>query len=376
MNSEKIKKHFTALFKKKISKEKRSPEGKGISDLKKQNKSLIAAIIVLAGVAMGSFFVDIVQLFSQRGFSAKALKDAQVVEYEGYTWVRYDDPKVVVEVFDADDCEDCVTDDVLVRLRSLIPTIQAHRIDVRSEEGALYAAQNGINYIPSFLFEKTIVDSDFYQQAAILFKENINEKRFFDASSVGVPIGEYLRVPDMENAVILDDNMQAPVKIVLYDNPITEESNTTYPILEKIRNEEGENIHFGIKIVPDETQEKSVHVARAFHCAQEQGMYDEVVKIFYNNHKSFIDVENIQELFDKYLQRISIDLAQYNTCMQSEKIHDVIDESSLDATKFGVIASPTLFINGQPYIGIMTYQGLKDHITAIVEEHDTSSSDQ
>ena len=56
----------------------------------------IAIIILLAGVAAGSFFVDIAQLFSGKGFSARALKDAQVVEYDGYTWVRYDDSKIVV----------------------------------------------------------------------------------------------------------------------------------------------------------------------------------------------------------------------------------------------------------------------------------------
>jgi len=71
--------------------------------LRKNNKTLISIAILLGGIAVGSFFVDIVQLFSQRGFSARAIQDAQVVEYNGNTWVRYDDPKITVDVYDADD---------------------------------------------------------------------------------------------------------------------------------------------------------------------------------------------------------------------------------------------------------------------------------
>ena len=333
--------------------------------VQKRNKTLIAIIILFAGVACGSFFVDIVQLFTQKGFSAKALEDAQVVEYDGNTWVRYDDPKIVVEVFDADDCEECVTDEVLVRLRSLIPTLEAHRINVRTDDGAAYAKENEIKHIPAFLFDDNVIDSDFYQQAAILFKENGNNKQYFEAPSVGVPIGEYLEEPAEDNGIALDDNTENVATIVLYDNPVAKESNVAYPILQKIRSEQKESVHVIVKIVPDSEQKNSVQSALALYCASDQEKYDVYAALFYANHKEVMESEAVKELLYDYAQKAEMDTEKFDICVESGNVKTRLDENKLEASKFGVISAPTFFVNGEPHVGVITYQGLKEKIDAI-----------
>lgn len=330
--------------------------------VRKQNKTLIAIIILCAGVACGSFFVDIVQLFSQKGFSAKALEDAQVVEYDGNTWVRYDDPKIVVEVFDADDCEECVTDEVLVRLRALIPTLEAHRINVRTEDGVAYAKENEIKHIPAFLFDSSIIDSDFYQQAAILFKDNGNNKQYFEAPSVGVPVGEYLEEPAEENGIALDNNTDNVITIVSYDNPVAKESGVAYPILEKIRSEQKENIHVIVKIVPDDGQKNSVQSALALYCASEQEKYDAYAAFFYADHKDVMESDTIKELLHGYAQKAEMDVETFDACVESGSVKKQLDENILEASKFGVISAPTFFIDGEPHVGVITYQGLKEKL--------------
>ncbi|PID52437.1 MAG: hypothetical protein CR972_01990 [Candidatus Moraniibacteriota bacterium] len=333
------------------------------SEEKKKHKTLIAIIILFAGVACGSFFVDVAQLFTQKGFSAKALKDAQVIEYDGNTWVRYDDPKIVVDVFDADDCEECVTDEVLVRLRSLIPTLEAHRINVHTKEGRAYAMENDIKHIPSFVFENSVLESDFYQQAAILFKDNKNGRQYFEASSVGVPIGEYLETPTTEGGFALDTNDNVENTVILYDNPVAKESATVYPILEKIRAEQKEKMHTVVKIVPDREIKNSMQSAYALYCAHAQGKYNEYAKLFYANHANVMKSDTIVDLLSRYVIKAQMNQEDFNACMANSDTREAIEKNIFEASRYGIVSAPTFFINGEPHIGVISYQGLKEKIS-------------
>lgn len=333
--------------------------------LRKKNKTLISLVIIFGGVAVGSFFVDIVQLFSQRGFSARALQDAQVIEYDGYTWTRYDDPKVVVDVFDADDCIDCVTDDVLVRLRSLVPTMEAHRIDVRTEEGRQYAQKNDIHYIPAFIFDDAIIDSDFYQQAAILFKDNGNAKQYFDASSAGIPIGEYLNAPSHDEGIVLGD-VNAPVTIVFYVDFLAENSNDMELILEKIQEDYQENVNVIIKLVPNVTVKNASKVARGLYCAYEQGFYESFMQVIEENRKTLIETNVIGDELMTRVQNLSVDNDAFAQCIDSTKSSQRIEKNSQEALKFGVAQTPQFFINEYHYSGVVTYQSVKDQIDMIL----------
>ncbi len=329
---------------------------------KKQHKTLIALVILFAGVACGSLFIDVAQLFTQKGFSARALEDAQVVEYDGKTWVRYDDPKIVVEVFDADDCTECVTDEVLVRLRSLIPTLEAHRIDVRTAEGMAYAKENDVKHIPAFIFDNNVMESDFYQQAAILFSDNKNNKQYFDAPSVGVPIGEYLETPVAEGGIALDNHENAQHVVILYDNPLAKESATIYPIVEKVRAEQKEQMHTVIKIVADTEQKNSLAAARALYCAGQQQKYTEYVKVFYANHAAVIKSDAVTELLHGYATRSGLDVTQFDACVAENTTQEMLESTAREAAQYGVIYAPTFFIDGTPHIGVMTYQELKEQV--------------
>lgn len=333
--------------------------------LRKKNKTLISLIIILAGIAGGSFFIDIVQLFSGRGFSARALKDAQVVEYDGYTWARYDDPKIVVEVFDADDCVDCVTDDVLVRLRSLVPTIEAHRIDVRSDEGRQYAEDNDVKYIPAFLFDEKIIDADFYQQAAILFKDNGNKKQFFDVTSAGIPIGEYLTTPNSDNGILID-NENAPVTMIVYTDPSAENNVDIFPIMDKLLKDDQKRVSIVVKLVPDPTERNATKVSMAIYCAQEQNHYSDYAQMISKDHKILTESDDVMNALTQYAQKISMDNNAFESCMKSEKTAERIAHNTLEASKFGVGQVPQIFINGKRYSGVFTYQNIDEEINAII----------
>ncbi len=333
--------------------------------LKKNNKTLLAIAILLGGIAGGSFFIDIAQLFSHRGFSARALQDAQVVEYDGNTWVRYDDPKITVDVFDADDCKDCVTDEVLVRLRSLIPTLEAHRIDVRTAEGKQLAKNNNIKYIPAFVFSDDIVNSDFYQNAAILFKEAPNNTYYFEATDVGVPVGEYLENPSTDTGINLG-NADAKVTIVAYTDFTCKMCKAVSLVINKVKSEFKDDVRVIIKAIPNPEQKNAKKIAVAAQCAYEQGKFDEYVGTLFNQQATLIKSEKVTELLSRYATNLKLDKEQFANCLVNEDNQKKLDENQQEASQFAVIGTPTLFINGQPHVGVITYENLKDQIETIL----------
>ncbi len=329
--------------------------------LRKQKKNCFALIILLGGFACGSLFIDVVQLFAQKGFSARAIKDAQVVEYDGATWVRYDDPKITVDVYDADDCTDCVTDEVLVRLRSYIPTLEAHRIDVRTEEGRQIAQQEQIVHIPAFVFSKNVDESDFYQQAAILFRDNGEGKYFFDTPSVGVPIGEYLEKPSADSGVQFGKT-DAPITIVAYENPISDESRMMFPIIDKISSEFTDQVRFVIKVHPEKEQKNSMQLAQAIICASEQGKYQEFMKLVNTEHRTIASTDKLDEKFNVYIAKLGMEGDQFHACTKEDRVADLIEQNIQEAIRFGVVVAPTYFVGQNPVVGVTTYETLKAQI--------------
>lgn len=342
-----------------------SADDKECDKLRKNNKTLIAIVILLGGIAGGSFFIDIAQLFSQKGFSARAIEDAQVVEYNGNTWVRYDDPKITVDVFDADDCKDCVTDEVLVRLRSLIPTLEAHRIDVRTDEGRQYASDNDIKHIPAFLFTDTIIESDFYQGAAILFKDAPNNTYYFEATNVGVPIGEYLEAPSTEMGVIVGNN-DAETSIIVFTDFTCTMCKTVDPIIAKIQEEFKDNIKVVVKVTPDVQQKNSMKLAMAAQCANEQEIFDKYRALLFTNQKTLIESDDVNATLIKYATNLKLDVETFEKCLEADVQKELIENNITEASRFGVTGSPTLFINGQPHVGVITYENLKTQIESIL----------
>ncbi|XLQ19591.1 MAG: DsbA family protein [Candidatus Moraniibacteriota bacterium] len=364
------KKKTTTIEKKKKILKKDDEKQSRCDKLQKNNKTLLAIVILLAGIAAGSFFVDIAQLFSGKGFSARALKDAQVVEYDGNTWVRYDDPKVVVDVFDATDCEDCVTDEVLVRLRSLIPTLEAHRIDVRTEEGSQYARENDIKHIPAFLFTDDIIDSDFYQGAAILFKDAPNDKYYFEAANVGVPIGEYLETPSADNGIVIG-NDDAKVDVVVFTDFTCAMCKTVDPIISKIQEEFKDDVKIIVKTVPDAEQKNAMKLANAAVCADEQDAFDKYGAIIFKNQKILKESDDVNITLIKYATSLKLDAEKFEECLNSKEIEEKVKDNITEASRFGITGTPTLFINGQPHVGVITYENLKEQIEAIVNPEES-----
>src|SRR5665647_3710990 len=127
-----------------------------------KTKNLISVIILLAGLLLGSIFVDVVQLIRGGGFSRKNLGKSDIFQVDGKTWVAYADPIIDIQVINDDTCSECNPDETLVWLRSVMPTISPKKINYDSVEGKALIDKFGITSLPAFIMSEGVNKTDLY----------------------------------------------------------------------------------------------------------------------------------------------------------------------------------------------------------------------
>ncbi|MFH1653955.1 MAG: thioredoxin domain-containing protein [Pseudomonadota bacterium] len=97
----------------------------------------------------------------------------------------------------------------------------------------------------------------------------------------------------------------------------------------------------------------------AAHCAGEQDKYFEYNKLLFNNQRN-LSADDLK----KYAKRLELDSEKFDKCLDSNKFDALIEESLEIASKAGVSATPTFFINGIIVSGAMPYESF----TEIIDE--------
>ena len=244
-----------------------------------KTKNLFSLVILLAGLLAGSLFVDFVQLALGRGFSNNAVTKYNLLETEGKTWVAYTDPKVTVQVVTDKNCEACDPSEALVWLRRVIPTIEATPIESNSDLGKLLIERFQILSLPAFIFSKSVVNTDFYDQASSLFDAE-SERYFFNMSAIGLSAGKYITSPMIKDTDIVIGAKDAPVKIVEYSDFQCQYCRIFQFDMNKILTEYAGKVVFVYKHLPLSTSHpQAENAALAASCANEQGKFQVYAEI-------------------------------------------------------------------------------------------------
>lgn len=342
----------------------------------KKIKNLIAIIVLLTGAFIGSLFLDFAQLIRGEGFSQKALRNASVVEYVDQTWVGYDDPKVAVHVYTAEDCADCVTDEVLVWLRRIVPTMEATAKDVRDEDVRDAAEDYGIKHIPAFVFSREIEDTDFFRQADILFEKS-GDEYILKTAQLGVPVGEYITPPSVGSSITVG-NENATVTIIEYSDFQCPFCKVLHPVVEEALKEYEGKVRYVYKHLPLPENERAVPAAIAAECANEQDAFLPYVNILFSRQAQW-SKQNTNFSFNAYARELGLDRVAFAACLDEESHIEKINAEKEDAISYGLTGTPTLFVNGQFSGGVITYEKLKEMIDAELagdEDEEETPEDQ
>lgn len=343
-------------------------------------KNLTSIIIVLCGVLIGSLAIDVAQFFSQSGYSEKALKDAEIFTLGDKTWVAYNEPTVEVQVLtvseeELEDCPTCDSEEFLMQLNRMVPTLVAKRVDASSEEGKALIEKYQLKTIPSFVFADDLKDTDFFNQTGVesIFN-NKDDKYILNTTALGIPAGKYLEFPktDKNNYSIMGAE-DSDLEIVIYSDYQCPYSKMFYDIILDTIKDYGDKVALIYKDLPLDFHAQANNAAMAAACAQEQGKFWQMSDELYGDQDTW-SAEEGKDAFKPYAQKLSLDMNQYNSCMEEDKYQDKIDADIAQAGEFGISGTPSGFIGQQFLGGVVKNDQLKNMIEEELNPK-TSNSD-
>lgn len=332
-----------------------------MTDVQK-TKNLSAIAIILAGLFVGSLFVDFVQLALGRGFSGRAVANYDLLETGGKTWVAYHDPKVTVQVITEQDCIECDPSEALTWLRRVMPTLEASPIESGSALGALLIERFRVTTLPAFIFSSSVANTDFYAQASSLFDEE-DRRYFFDMGKIGLPVGKYLRLPEVGDTDIMIGPKDALVRIIEYSDFQCPYCKAFHADMSKVLQEYDGKILFVYKHLPLSFHLQADSAALAASCAAEQGKFQAYADNLFARQDEWGKTVGTQK-FKDYSWRFGLNGRTFAECLDTQKYRGKVDADMAEAARFSISGTPGTFVNGTFLPGAVGYDALKQAIDA------------
>ena len=324
-------------------------------------KNLTAAVILIAGLFLGSIFVDVAQLAKGEGFSKKNLAQSDVFEADGKTWVAYQEPGVSLKVVSDDNCVECNPGEALVWLRRVMPTVSVEKVAYDSEEGKAFEEKFNLKSIPAFIFDSNASKTDFYLQAQMLFEKK-DESYLFNIQELGITPGKFLSSPEVREDDPLLGNKDG-LKVVVFSDLQCPYSKLFHKSLRDNAKEFSEKVGFVFKHFPLNFHKQGENAALASECAREQGKFWEYADKLFDRQNEWGNSEGAG-IFKNYVGGLGMNSGQFNQCLDSKKYQDRVNQDREEGSSFGVSGTPAIFIGNNFKNGAMNSEQLK----SIIEE--------
>lgn len=327
-------------------------------------KNLISAVILLAGLFVGSLFVDAVQMIRGGGFSQRALSNTDVFSSNGKTWVAYSEPLVKVQVISDDTCEACKPDEVLVGLKGALPTMLNEKIDANSEQGKKLIASLEIKTLPAFVFSREIEKTDLFAKAEP-FLDKKGDVYVIKSAEAGFPVGKYVQAPKASDNDIKIGSDDATLKVVTFtnfQNPADKAffQAVTAPMLKDYSDKI--QVVFKGYVPPTATQGISAVLASA--CANEQGKFMEFADKLFSTQAVWGKVKDATPLLKSYATTLGLKSADFNKCLDDKKYQDLVTQTLADGQAFGIQATPAMFVGTDLQAPTAKYDDVKKALDA------------
>jgi protein-disulfide isomerase len=98
-------------------------------------------------------------------------------------------------------------------------------------------------------------------------------------------------------------------------------------------------------------------------CAGEQGRFFEMMDAIFNRQNEWASERNPGRKIRDYAKQLGLDLPRFDACVETAHAKPGVDADYAEGERLGVNATPTFFVNGREWPGILNY----DQIQAIVD---------
>ena len=170
-------------------------------------------------------------------------------------------------------------------------------------------------------------------------RERLDPNRRYQVNTKGSPVrGD----PDAKVAVIEFSDFQCPF------------CGRAVPTLDQIQKTYGDKVRIVFKHLPLQMHSKAPAAHAAAEAAHRQGKFWEMHnKIFANQ------AEMSPEKYREYARELGLDLARFDRDVADAAVKKRIDEDRAEATRLGISATPSFFVNGRYLPGAVPFEQIK-----------------
>lgn len=147
----------------------------------------------------------------------------------------------------------------------------------------------------------------------------------------------------------------AKVTLVEFLDFECEACGAAYPTVKRILADYKGRLTYVVRDFPNHNN--STLAASAAYAANEQAKYWEMYDLLFQRQQSWAERQNSQ--FNTFLgfgEELGLDMTRFRADLESGRYLERLQRDRGDAGAFGVDATPTFFINGTRYVGVMPYE--------------------
>ncbi len=137
---------------------------------------------------------------------------------------------------------------------------------------------------------------------------------------------------------------------------------TAHPIVKQILEEYGDRIQYIYRHFPLPGHKNARIAARAAEAAGAQGKFFEMHNMLFETQQEWSEPNNPQEIFVGYAQSLGLDTAAFAEDMGDDVLSQAIQNDVNAGIELGVNSTPTFYINGKQYPGVLSYDNFKQII--------------
>jgi protein-disulfide isomerase len=138
----------------------------------------------------------------------------------------------------------------------------------------------------------------------------------------------------------------APVTIVEFSDFECPYCQLFAQTIKRVKDEYGNRVRIVFRQFPLNIHPNAPKAAEAALCAYEQGKFWEMHDLLFEEQRQL----DVTSLVDK-AERLDLDVPEFETCLESGKFAEQVEEDMQAATRLGIDGTPAVFVNGMPVGG-------------------------
>jgi len=120
-----------------------------------------------------------------------------------------------------------------------------------------------------------------------------------------------------------------------------------HPIVEKLRQEMGDNVEINLRFFPLNSHRYAALAARAAQSARNQDKFHEMHSLLFENQKQWSTSSNPAMAIVNYAREIGLDINQFTDDLNAAETQETVMTQKEEGADMGVSSTPTFFIDGE-----------------------------